>query len=148
MLSRWGKLVANKFLKFPRGTNLSSYTQLYVAFFLSALFHTFGETIHERRMTYRNLKFFLLQAVGITFEDFIVYVAKRLLVQRGIKPNAGKADGGWVHAAVRVIGYCWLLLWFCLTLPVWVDEFSVAGSGNVDRGPIARFLAGKWKQWA
>ena len=39
MFAGLGRLVANKFLKFPRGTNRSSYTQLYVAFFLSALFH-------------------------------------------------------------------------------------------------------------
>ena len=43
MLAELGRLVANKVFKFSRGTGRSSYTQLYVAFFLSAVFHFVGE---------------------------------------------------------------------------------------------------------
>lgn len=144
MLSGWGKLVANKFFGFSRGTNRSSYTQLYVAFFLSAIFHTFGDSIHRGSITYRHITFFLLQAVAITLEDLVIYCSTRLLLQRKIKLNTG---GHLVHAVVRVIGYSWVLLWLCWTLPMWVDESSVAGSHNKDRGRIAQFLADKWQQW-
>jgi hypothetical protein len=148
MLSGFGRLVANKFLKFPRGTNLSSYTQLYVAFLMSAVFHFAGEFMYERRMVYRSFKFFPLQAVAITLEDFIIFIAKRLLLKRGIKLNPGNSDESWAEAVVRVVGYCWVTLWFCLTLPGYIDGASLAGNYTADRGPIARFLFDRWKLWA
>ena len=145
MVTGLGRLVANKLFRFPRGTNLSSYTQLYVAFFLSGIIHFAGDLIFEKRMAYRSFKFFLLQAVGITFEDFIIYLAKRSLRQRGIEFNPEKAHGSWGETAARVVGYCWVTLWFCLTLPVWQDELNALGAGNNDRGPITQFLLDRWK---
>ena len=143
-----GRLVANNFLKFPRGSNLSSYTQLYVAFFLSGLLHFAGDFMIERRMVYRSFKFCLLQAVVITFEDFVIYIAKRLLRWRGIELKPGKVDKSWVEVVVRVIGYCWVALWYCLTLPTWQDELSPVGFNSSDRGPITQFLLDAWKRWA
>ena len=148
MFAGLGRLVANKFLKFPRGTNWSSYTQLYVAFFLSALFHFSGDFTFRKRTVYYSFKFFLLQAVAITFEDFIIYIAKRLLHWRGMEFKPGRADESWAEVAVRVIGYCWVILWFCLTLPVWLDEPNTVGLSSTDRGHITQFLLDKWKQWA
>ena len=145
MVSGCGKLVANRILKFPRGTNRSSYTQLYVAFFLSAVFHFVGEYMYERRMVYRSFKFFLLQAVAITFEDFTIFIAKRPLLRAGIKLNPGSSQQLWAEAAVKILGYCWVLFWFCLTLPIWLDEASLIGCFNQDRGPIAQLLADRWK---
>ncbi|KAF9780805.1 membrane bound O-acyl transferase family-domain-containing protein [Thelephora terrestris] len=147
MLSGFGRLVANKFLKFPRGTNLSSYTQLYVAFLMSAVFHFAGEFMYERRVVYRSLKFFPLQAVAITLEDFIIFIAKRSLLKRGIKLNPGNSDESWAEAVVRVVGYCWVTLWFCLTLPGYIDGASLAGNYITDRWFIAQFLFDKWKLW-
>ena len=79
MLAGLGRLIANKLVKFPRGTNLSSYTQLYVAFSLSGLLHFSGDFVYEKRIVSRSFKFFLLQAVAITFEDLVIYITKRLL---------------------------------------------------------------------
>ena len=148
MFAGLGRLVANKFLKFPRGTNRSSYTQLYVAFFLSALFHFSGDFTFRKRTVYYSFKFFLLQAVAINFEDFVIYIAKRLLHWRGIEFKPGKADESWAEVAVRVIGYCWVILWFCLTLPVWLDEPNTVGLSSTDRGHITQFLLDTWKKWA
>ena len=148
MVAGLGRLVANKFLKFPRGTNWSSYTQLYVAFFLSAVLHLSGDLMFQKRMVYYSFKFFLLQAVAITFEDFIIYTVKRLLCRKGIEFKPGKADESWVEAALRVIGYCWVTLWFCLTLPMWLDEPNTVGLTSTDRGPITQFLLDTWKQRA
>ena len=147
MLTGLGRLVANKFLRFPRGTNLSSYTQLYVAFFLSAFYHFVGEVMYERRAVYRSFIFFPLQAVAITFEDFVIYLAKRLLLRWGKKLNPGNTDESWVEVVVRVIGYCWVTLWFCLTLPIYTDGASLCGFYNVDRRRIAQFLLDTLARW-
>jgi len=147
MLSALGRLVANKFLQFPRGTNLSSYTQLYTAFFLSGVFHFAGEFMYERRLVYYSLKFFPLQAIAITFEDFIIYLAKRVLLRWGMKLDPGGTNESWVEVVLRVMGYCWVTLWFCLVLPVYVDGGSAAGVYALDRRPIAQILFSAWKRW-
>lgn len=145
MFNGLGRLVANKFLKFPRGTNRSSYTQLYLAFFLSAVIHVSGDFMAKRGMVYCSLKFFLLQAVAITFEDFIIYVAKRLLLQAGITIKPGVADDSWVGTVLRIIGYCWVALWFCFSLPLWQDGNSSLQYADVDEGYIVRFISNGWK---
>ena len=147
MFAGLGKLVANKFLRFPRGSNRSSYTQLYFAFFLSAILHLSGDFMLEKRVVYRSFKFFLLQAVAITFEDLVIYIANGLLRRRGVELKPGKADGWLVGVAARAIGYCWTTLWFCLTVPVLLDELNVLGFCSTDRKPISRFLLNKWNQW-
>jgi len=143
-----GRLVANKLLKLPHGSNRSSYTQLYIAFFLSGIIHSSADFMLEKRMVYRSFKFFLLQAVAITFEDFVIYIAKRLLCRRGVELKPGTVNESWVETAVRVIGYCWVTLWFCSTLPVWLDEPNSIGFGSTDRGAITQFLLDTWKQRA
>lgn len=92
MLPWLGKLVANKLLKLPlaRGTNRSSYTQLYVPFFLSAGFHFAGDFMCEKGMVYRPFRFFPLQAVAITFEDFVIHLAKCFLLARGTLTSLGR----------------------------------------------------------
>ena len=142
-----GRLVANKFLKFPRGTNRSSYTQLYVAFLLSALLHFSGDFMFEKRLVYYSFKFFLLQAVAITFEDFVIYIAKLLLGRRGVEFKQGGVNESWAEIVVRVVGYCWVTLWLCLTYPIWLDEPNTAGLSSTDRGHITQFLLDTWKRW-
>ena len=139
-----GKLVANRLLGFPPGTVWSSCVKLYVAFFLSGLLHFAGDIMFEKRMVYYSFKFFLLQAVAITFEGLVIYIVKGLLRPRGIelKPE-NRSMGG---AVLRVVGYCWVILWFCLTLPVWVDAPNTKGFSSIDRGPITQFLLDTWKQ--
>ena len=102
----------------------------------------------EKRMVYRSFKFFLLQAAAITFEDLVIYIAKSLLRWGGIELKPGKADESWAEAVVRVAGYCWVTLWFCWTLPMWIDEANTVGIGSVDRGPITQFLLDTWERWA
>ena len=147
-LAGLGRLVTNKFLKFPRGTNRSSYTQLYVGFFLSGLLHASGDFMVERRVMYRSLKFFLIQAVAISFEDSVIYIAKGLFRRGGIEIRREKDDKSWTGVVVRVIGYCWVTLWLCLALPVLADGTNAAGFNSLERGPVTRFLLDRWKQWA
>ena len=142
-----GRLVANKLLKFPRGSNRSSYTQLYIAFFLSGLFHSSGDFMLEKRVVYRSFKFFLLQAVAITFEDLIVCAVEHLLRRGGIELKFGRVDESWTGTIVRVVGYCWVILWFCATLPAWIDESSAVGFSSTDGGAITQFLSDMWKRY-
>ena len=97
-------------------------------------------------MVYRSFKFFLLQAVAITFEDFVIYTTKRLLCQGGIEFKSEGIGETWAGTILRVVGYCWVTLWFCLTLPVWIDESSAIGFATIDRGAVTQFLSGMWKR--
>ena len=148
MLGGLARLIANKFFKFPRGTKRSSYSQLYLVFLLSAIIHSFADLALVERNAFRPYKFFFLQVVAITFEDIVINYTTRLLRQRGIELKPGKADESWTEVIVRVIGYCWVLLWLCLTLPAWLDEPNAIGFRSGDKRPITEFLLNKWNQWA
>ena len=104
--------------------------------------------MYERQMVYRSFKFFPLQAVAITFEGFIIFIANRFLLQRGIKLNPGNPNKSWVEVTIRAVGYCWVILWFCWTLPGYIDGGSLAGCYVTDRLPIAQFLFDRWSLWA
>ena len=132
----------NMIFRFPRGSKRSSYTKLYVEFFLYELIHLTSDFISAKRMTYGPFKFYLLLPVTVTFENLVIYLVKCLLRLGGIELKFGKTDGSWV---VRVVGHCWVVLWLCLTLPVLTGEQSVIGFYATDRGPIARFLFDTWK---
>ena len=99
-------------------------------------------------MVYRSFKFFLHQAVAITFEDLVIYTTKRLLCQGGIELKSRRVDESWAETVARVVGYCWVILWFCSTLPAWIDEPSSIGFATTDRGAITQFLLDMWKRWA
>ena len=141
-----GRLVANNLLKFPRGTIWSFCTQLYLAFFLTGLIHFAGDIMVQQKLVYYSFKFFLLQAVAITFENFVIYITKRSLRRMGVELEAENVDGTWGGVVLRVIGYCWVTLWFCLTFPLWLDELNVKGFGNVNRAPITQFVLDTWKE--
>ena len=100
----------------------------------------------EKRMVYYSFKFFLLQAVAITFEDLVVYVMKRLLCRGGIELKPGRADESRIEMVVRIFGYFWVIMWFCLTLPIWLDEPNAIGFGKGDRGAITQFLLDTWER--
>jgi len=61
------KLISNFFFEFPRGTKLSSHSQLYLVFSLLVIIHSFTDLALGKRNAFRPYKFF--QAVAITFED-------------------------------------------------------------------------------
>ena len=104
ILSSHGKYLTQRVFRFPSGSNLSSYTQLYTAFLISGLIHNPGRDT-------RPLQFFLFQAVAITFEDATIALAARI----GLKT---------MH---RSIGYFWVYCWFVFSLPSWVDSLKSAG---------------------
>lgn len=69
LFSKSGVYVVKK-LGFKRGTHLSAYTQLYVAFFLSGVLHYAGDQAMMRgtSLASGSIAFFLRQATLIMFE--------------------------------------------------------------------------------
>lgn len=76
-LSSHGKFLAHRVLGFPPGSNPSAYVQLYTAFFLSGLIHYGADYAMLRHWGGGAMRFFLLQAVVITFEDGAIHLAKK-----------------------------------------------------------------------
>jgi len=60
-----------------------------------------------------SIQFFLLQAVGITFEDMVIALAQRL----GYKESN----------AFKLFGFVWVFAWFAFSLPMWLDPQMHAG---------------------
>jgi hypothetical protein len=110
--------------------------------------HFCGEFTFEKRIVYYSFKFFLLQALAITVEDFIIYLTKRLLLPGGTALKIGGIDESWAGTVVRVLGYCWVTLWFCLSLPVWIDGANELWFGNLGESSIAGYFMLAQKQWA
>ena len=102
--------------------------------------HFCGEFTFEKRIVFYSFKFFFLQALAITFEDFVIYLTKRLLPQGGTSLKTGGIDETWAGTVVRIAGYCWVTWWFCLSLPVWIDEANDLWFGLVGESQIAQFL--------
>ncbi|KAJ7759240.1 membrane bound O-acyl transferase family-domain-containing protein [Mycena metata] len=98
------------------GSVMSAYVQLFVAFFLSGVIHHLGQYMLTR--DYLNpfsrgpLIFFLAQAVVITLEDIVIALGRKV----GLKSK------GW-----KVLGFIWVLAWFTLSVPVWMDQQIAAG---------------------
>ena len=100
-------------LGFRKGTIASKYTQLYVGFLVSALIHEVGALCAVHHDT-GELRFFLLQAVAITFEDIAIACAKRLGYHR-------------VGPIGRAVGYLWTFCWKSYSLRLWFDPYLRAG---------------------
>lgn len=118
------KYIAHKAFQFTPGTNLSSYTQLYTVFLISGLIHAGGDYMVLRHLPASTLQTFLLQAVAITFEDFVIWYTEP------IRPKFGLLN--------RAIGYIWVVLWITWSGPIWVDPMSVRGYGS--GGTVFRLL--------
>ncbi|KAG2344223.1 hypothetical protein BDR05DRAFT_882776 [Suillus weaverae] len=101
------------FLGFKPGTNGSSYTQLYTAFFISGIAHVGGDAVLNFSRLGVSCPFFIYQALAITFEDMIIAAARR----------AGVTETKWT----RKMGYVWVFCWFIVTATPWVTAVGVAG---------------------
>ncbi|KAL1670067.1 membrane bound O-acyl transferase family-domain-containing protein [Schizophyllum commune] len=123
-----GKAVVN-LLGIKRGTNASSYTQLYIGFLASGLTHVWGDRQIDVTVG-RSIPFFLLQAVAITFEDGIIAVGRTL----GIKEST----------ATRLVGRVWSAAWLLATLKLLVDPALSTGE-PVDSGLPFSVIGAMWR---
>jgi Membrane bound O-acyl transferase family len=114
-----GRTVSQSIFHYPKGSLLSSYTQLYVGFLTSAVMHAFGAYLAAHR-DLGEYRFFLSQAVAITFEDFVIACAKQLGYTQPTK-------------STKTLGYVWVLCWFTYSMRLWVNEGILGGVvGNKD----------------
>ncbi|KAJ3830664.1 membrane bound O-acyl transferase family-domain-containing protein [Lentinula raphanica] len=118
-----GKFVCRQ-LGFKPGTWLSSYTQLYVAFFISAILHCFGDAMVGPAYLGASFPFFVYQACGITFEDIMIHIFKRMGVQGTPRIN-------------KTIGYIWVAFWMTFSLPWYIDWAVNAGLGRSEVLPFS-----------
>jgi hypothetical protein len=101
-------------LGFKKGSSASSYTQLYVAFFISGLIHSGGDMMVDLKFTGASFPFFLAQAVCITLEDGIIALFKK----SGVSVPSSLA---------RWVGYLWVTLWFTYSCPMFFNWITIAG---------------------
>ena len=95
-------------LHLPRGT-FTTYFKLFTTFLISGLLHAIGEHVFFQNFPEgATVQFFLLQAVGITFEDAVIGIASRL----GYKESN----------AFKLIGFMWVFAWFTFCMPMWVNS--------------------------
>ncbi|KAH9479901.1 Acetyltransferase ataH [Psilocybe cubensis] len=107
MVSAHGKHFANVFLGYPKGTLMSAYLQLFVAFLVSGIIHGTADFVAIRNVTsfYRNILFFTLQAAAIAFEDGMIFLGKRMKLER----------------VPKALGYAWVVAWLALSGPIWLE---------------------------
>ena len=108
-------------LHLPRGT-FTTYFKLFTAFLISGLLHAIEEHVFfQNSPESATVQFFLLQAVGITFEDAVIGIASRL----GYKESS----------AFKLIGFMWVFAWLTFCMPMWLD--SQAHSGKMYQGDFS-----------
>ena len=132
MFTSYGQALV-RILRIPRGTNLSSYTQLYVSFVISGLFHAL--------MTYNlpgtnslpfeysfmlAFKFFVMQAMAIQFEDTVLAICRRV---RKTPASENQIFG-------RVFGYLWVISWFWFSLGWGGDALLKSNMMRVSDVPV------------
>lgn len=118
LLTAHGKFVANEVLHLQSGTSLAWHVQLYVAFALSGLLHLAGEyRALNNWKTGGAMRFFVLQALAITFEEMVIKLASRTGFNKTTR-------------ASKLIGYVWVLGWMIWTVPSWTGPLAKARIGG------------------
>ncbi|KAG5735390.1 hypothetical protein E4T56_gene11107 [Termitomyces sp. T112] len=106
------------------GSFFSSQIQVWVAFTISGIIHSFGDLMIGPQFTGRSIPFFLMNAAAITFEDSIFAVTRKM----------GLAGQTRIS---RVIGYTWVLMWFNYSLPTFYTWTLEAGLGKDEMLPFS-----------
>ncbi|EMD33236.1 hypothetical protein CERSUDRAFT_87546 [Gelatoporia subvermispora B] len=135
-VSAYGKLACHS-LGFEQGTTASSYTQLYVAFLVSGIMHSGGDLMLGPAYLGASLPFFMLQSVAISIEDGVFALANRWRAESALREVG------------RVVGYVWVLVWFSVSMPCYVDWAVRAGLGRSEVLPVSpiRYLYGMILRW-
>ncbi|KAL1684041.1 membrane bound O-acyl transferase family-domain-containing protein [Schizophyllum commune] len=113
-VSSYGKWLARAAGATP-GTKASSYIQLYAGFVVSGLLHEIGDRQLDRSPG-KSMRFFILQALWITFEDGIIGLGKRLGIQES--------------RATRALGGLSTFIWFAATTPPELIEVMLNGGNS------------------
>ena len=116
-----------------RGTNWSSYTQLYFTFFISGIFHSaslllmpYPTNITFRQRTIGIMYYFLWQAVAITLEDMVQWAWRSVFGK--VKAN---------NRLANITGYVWVICSFWFSLPWAGDVMMRIKMGETSPFPFA-----------
>ncbi|KAJ2919970.1 hypothetical protein MD484_g490, partial [Candolleomyces efflorescens] len=124
-----GAFVADVFN--ARSKHLRALINLYTAFLISATIHYLGDYAVLKDWTGGSMVFFMLQPVAITFEILVL----RIFRATGIRVP------GWL---AKTLGYTWVLVWFTVTLSMWVEPLVRAGFMEDGwHGPVVLWCAQK-----
>ncbi|KJA15496.1 hypothetical protein HYPSUDRAFT_48332 [Hypholoma sublateritium FD-334 SS-4] len=117
-------------LRLPGGT-FKTYFKLFGSFAISGLIHYGGDYMLFQNWSGKSMRFFVLQAVAITFEDIVVALAARL----GFATQQ--------NAVFKFIGFIWVFAWFTYSLPIWLDP--IVHAGTMDDGVNVSLILGLWQ---
>ena len=102
---------------------------LVVGFAVSGLLHCGGDAMFGLRRLGSSLFIFQIQAFGIALEQSVLYTAKQL---------------NWSIPGVRVVGFCWVILWFYFTAIGFISdqiENGVADGAFLPFSPIGALFS-------
>lgn len=105
-----GVFFSHKVLRLRKGSIWAAYWTMLVVFILSGGFHYLAHCsgLAREKTGFWTFWFFPLQVVGIGIEEVVLRIGR----QCGVRDSSG----------VRWIGRFWLLAWFTLTMPLYLDE--------------------------
>lgn len=106
-----------------RGSLLARYTNLAFAFLASGIMHEITDIPFSRS---GSLRFFLMQAAGIAFEDAVQAGWRKLFTPS----KARTASQIFIWRCQKVIGYVWLLLWLSWSSPIFYYQMIEANKGE------------------
>jgi hypothetical protein len=120
--------ISTSFLRLNKGTVISKYTRVFLAFLISGLLHVtidmgFGiPFLHSPAP-----RFFFMQALGIMFEEAVERVWRSYAPYSPfeIGPNGYERRRRWA----RLVGYGWVWAFFVWTVPSFSwEELRIAGT--------------------
>lgn len=120
MVSGFGGFISDNIFLLPRGTILSQFTRIFLAFSISAALHHVMEAGDSAiSVKVDVLTFFLLQPFGILIEQAVQSVVGQSLPM----------------AVRRTVGYAWVITWFWWSMGLFCYEQLRADIGK-DLAPI------------
>lgn len=109
--------LAHGILQLPRKGLLQRYTKILICFAISGVLHVradMGAGMTARRSG--AMQYFLMQALGITFEDGVQYLWEE---------HIRRMFGSRFDFVAKMVGYVWVLFFFLWTSAVWVFPYML-----------------------
>ncbi|KAJ3484046.1 hypothetical protein NLJ89_g12014 [Agrocybe chaxingu] len=89
-------------------SKITTYLKLFIVLTLSGIMHLVGDyTVFHSWTSSGALHTFILQGVAIALEDRVLAIARKV----GFKETLFS----------RCLGYVWVIAWFSISLPYWID---------------------------